>query len=186
MSVIRAGTELAYTVTCLEMTARPAHPPPPLPADARLEAARAPPVWYFLALYDAVGRDYEWVDRFSQDPADLAAFVHSPEVSIHTLIRDGWPQGFFVLDWREPGICDLAYFGLAPEAVGKGLGTALLQAAVSLGWDRPGVYRLTVNTCTLDHPRALGTYRKAGFVPVGTKDSTRILTRDRDTARRSA
>jgi hypothetical protein len=34
----------------------------------------------------------------------------------------GWPQGFFMLDRREAGICDLAYFGLVPEAVGAGWG----------------------------------------------------------------
>ncbi|MEL7173881.1 MAG: N-acetyltransferase, partial [Pseudomonadota bacterium] len=37
---------------------------------------------------------------------------------------------------------------------------------VDTGWQRSGVERMTVNTCTLDHPRALGTYQKAGFVPI--------------------
>jgi ribosomal protein S18 acetylase RimI-like enzyme len=41
---------------------------------------------------------------------------------------------------------------------------------------------MTVNTCTLDHPRALGLYRKMGFRPVRTVDRTRILCRDRDTS----
>jgi hypothetical protein len=42
---------------------------------------------------------------------------------------------------------------------------------------------MTVNTCTLDHPRALDLYRKMGFRPVRTEDHTRILARDRDTSR---
>ena len=35
---------------------------PGLGADRR----RAPPAWYFLGLYDAVGRDYEWTDRIDR------------------------------------------------------------------------------------------------------------------------
>ena len=53
-------------------------------------------------------------------------------------MRAGWPHGFFVLDGRAPGRCDLAYFGLVPEAIGRGLGTFLLQTAVHMAWDRPG------------------------------------------------
>jgi GNAT superfamily N-acetyltransferase len=67
----------------------------------------------------------------------------------------GWPQGFFLLDWRSAGRCDLAYFGLVPQAVGRGLGSWLLQSAILTGWARDGVEKMTVNTCTLDHPRAL-------------------------------
>ena len=35
-----------------------------------------------------------------------------------------------------------------------------------------GANKLTVNTCTLDHPKALGLYQRAGFVPV--RQVTRI------------
>jgi hypothetical protein len=30
----------------------------------------------------------------------------------------------------------------------------------------PGIERMTVNTNTLDHPRAYGLYQEMGFVPV--------------------
>ena len=189
MSVIPAGTEVAYRITYLEMTARPEHAAPPLPDGVRLERAVAPPVWYFLALYDAVGRDYEWRDRFNEardDPAALAGFVGDPRVHLWTALAEGWPQGFFQLDFRDAGTCDLAYFGLVPEAVGRGLGGALLRTALAYGWAGPGVARMTVNTCTLDHPRALDLYRGMGFVPIGTEDRTRILHRDRDTSRHPA
>ena len=84
-----------------------------------------------------------------------------------------------MLDSRDPGICDLAYFGLVPQAVGRGLGTWFLATAVDTGWEQPGTERMTVNTNTLDHPRALGLYQKAGFVPVRREDATRNLTRER-------
>ena len=78
-------------------------------------------------------------------------------------MRAGWPHGFFVLDGRAPERCDLAYFGLVPEAIGRGLGTFLLQTAVHMAWDRPGTAQVTVNTNSLDHPRALPLYQKAGL-----------------------
>jgi hypothetical protein len=66
--------------------------------------------------------------------------------------------------------------------VGTGLGGPLLKTAVAKGWAGDGVSRMTVNTCTLDHPRALPLYRKTGFRPVRTVDRSRILARDRDTS----
>lgn len=186
MSLIPAGTELPYSITYLEMTTQPTMSAPILPGDVRLERAIDPPVWYFLGLYDAVGRDYEWQDRFEQaedDPAALQAFVRDPDVVIWTALKHGWPHGFFMLDWREPGTCDLAYFGLVPQAVGGGLGRTLLETAIFTGWERAGVTKMTVNTCTLDHPRALGLYQKLGFTPVRREERSRVLVYDRDPSR---
>lgn len=181
-TVIPAGTQVPFTITYLEMPDRPSFGPAQLPGDVRLERAIDPPVWYFLALYDAVGREYEWQDRFEQaeeDPEALQAFVRSPDVVIWTAIRNGFPHGFFMLDWREPRACDLAYFGLVPQAVGSGIGPALLQTAITTGWAREGTEKMTVNTCTLDHPAALRLYQKMGFQPVRREERTRVLTFDR-------
>ncbi len=182
MSPIPAGTEVSFTVTYLEMSDRPAYGPAQLPGDIRLERAIDPPVWFFLSLYDAVGREYEWQDRFDQaevDPVALQAFVRDPDVVIWTAMKHGWPHGFFMLDWREAGICDIAYFGLVPQAVGAGLGRALLQTAIATGWTREDVEKMTINTCTLDHPAALPLYQKMGFAPVRRQERTRVLAYDR-------
>ena len=181
MSVLPAGSEVDVTVTYLEMTARPAYDRPSLPLGppTALIPAEAPPVWYFLDLYRAVGEAYEWTDRFDDDREALRTFVQDPSVTLYTLLRTGWPAGFFLLDARKMGVCDLAYFGLVPQAIGMKLGGYLLKTAIHLGWDRPGVERMTVNTCTLDHPRALGLYQKAGFAPVGQKTYTRVLSQPR-------
>jgi len=189
MTVIPAGTEVSFRVTYLEMPDDPGLGAPDLPAGVRLEHALNPPVWFFLSMYDAVGRAYEWRDRFRQAdeaPEDLAAFVGHPLVEMWVAYGKGWPQGFFMLDWRETGMCDLAYFGLVPEAVGAGLGGKLLRTAIAKGWARPGTRKMTVNTCTLDHPRALGLYQKMGFEPVDTEDRIRVLHWDRDTSKHPA
>lgn len=178
----RSGERVDYTVTYLEMTARPAHPRPHMPTGplAMLVAADKPPAWYFLQLYDAVGRDYEWTDQHARPSAELEAFLHHPEVTLCTLIRAGWPHGFFVMDGRARGDCNLSYLGLVPEALGRGLGTFLLYTALHMAWDRPGTTRVTVNTNSLDHPRALPLYQKAGFEPVRRETLSLVLTCDRD------
>jgi GNAT superfamily N-acetyltransferase len=176
-----AGAEIAYTVTFLEMTERPAGPYPPLPTGPAISLIHAekPPLRYFFHLYDSVGEAYEWVDRHGDDPAELTAWLHDENVALYTMLFDGWPGGFFVLDWRAGDACDLAYFGLVPEATGRGLGLWLLGEAIRAGWEREGVEKLTLNTNSLDHPRALPNYQRLGFVPVRREERTRILTRPR-------
>jgi len=180
MFAFKAGETVRYRVTWLEMDKRPGFGWPTLPVgrEAMLVRADTPPWWYFLALYDAVGRDYAWTDKHEMSRDDLNAWIQHPDVALYTLIGQGWPQGFFMLDWRQEGTCDLAYFGLVPEAIGKGLGTWLLKSAILTGWGREGTRRMTVNTCTLDHPRALIQYQRMGFEPVRTEIHSRVLTRD--------
>jgi GNAT superfamily N-acetyltransferase len=183
MTLQKAGTEVAYTITYLEMNARPSYNYPHLPvgSSAALLKAENPPVWYLLSLYDAVGRDYAWEDMHRRPKDEIAQQLERSE--IYTLLEHGWPQGFFMLEDIGEGRTDLAYFGMVPEAVGKGLGRWLLQTAILTAWDRSEIETLTVNTCTLDHPRALALYQKNGFHPVRREEATRILTRDRDLTR---
>jgi GNAT superfamily N-acetyltransferase len=57
---------------------------------------------------------------------------------------------------------EIVYFGIMPQFVGKGLGGALLTAAVERAWQM-GPTRVWVHTCSLDHPSALGNYLARGF-----------------------
>jgi GNAT superfamily N-acetyltransferase len=159
------GRTVDLTITWLAMEERPG-PPPELPWGQRVSllAAEDPPVDYFLYLYRTVGGPYLWIDWLERSREEQSAFVSDPEVTLHTMMLEGWPGGFFMLDTRKAGVCDLSYFGLVPEALGRGLGRWLLGQAIATGWDRPGVERMTVNTCTLDHPAALGLYQRMGFV----------------------
>lgn len=178
-----AGSRVEYRVTTLEMTARPSYDWPHLPADgsaASLLCAEAAPVWYFRALYDAVGRDHAWEDLHDEPDAELAVWLHDPEVRLWTLMRDGWPQGFFILDARMAGETVLNLLGLVPEAIGQGYGRYLVRTAVLTAWARPGLQRLRVETCSLDHPRALAVYQQAGFDVVAQEVRSRVLGRDLD------
>jgi GNAT superfamily N-acetyltransferase len=181
MMLVRAGENCGYVITYLRMDRRPSYPRPALPLgmSAALIGAEKPPVWYFLNLYDAVGADYEWTDQHQAPREELEAYVHHPRMGLWTLLHKGWPAGFYMLDRREEGRCDLAYFGLVPEAIGLGLGKWLLQTSVHAGWDYADTEFMTVQTCTLDHPRALALYHRAGFEPFRQEQKSRILTRDR-------
>lgn len=167
---------LDYTVTYLEMTKRPEGPRRPVPTLPGLMLLKAdkPPTRWFLHLYDSVGADLEWTDWHRRPEAELEAFIGDPKVSLFTAMMQGWTAGFFMLDWRQDGICDLAYLGLAPEAKGRGLGSYMLDTAIRTGWAGEGVSRMTVETCTLDGPRALPMYQRAGFVPIGREDKRRL------------
>lgn len=185
MTLQTSGTEVDYTITYLEMDRRPDWGWPPMPATSSASLLKAvdPPVWWFLALYDAVGRDYAWEDVHTWEHDEIAEWLSSERAALYTLYEGGWPQGFFILNLSNGSVVDLDYFGLVREAIGKGLGGWMLKTAILTAWDHPGTEKLSVNTCTLDHPRALQTYQKHGFVPVRREDRSRILTRDRDLSR---
>jgi GNAT superfamily N-acetyltransferase len=171
-----SGAQVSYTVTYLEARARPerARPHAPLVGGMALHRAVKPPVHFFRYLYDVVGRDYEWTDMHAVSDEEIARFVQDARVSLWVMNLTGWPAGFILLDYREPHACDIAYFGMAPEAIGRGLGDWLLGTGVHMAWDE-GVSRMTVNTCTLDHPRALGAYQRWGFSPVRREERTRRI-----------
>jgi GNAT superfamily N-acetyltransferase len=157
--------EVATVVTTLEMTRRPA--PRPFPdRPLRLVDWRTPDLANYRELFRRIGAPWLWYSRLAMDDAKLAAIVHDPAVTIHAAVdRAGIEVGMLELDFRHPGACELSYFGFVPELAGQGHGKWLMTHALTRAW-RPGVTRVWVHTCTLDHPRALGFYRAQGFTPV--------------------
>ena len=162
-SAVPAG-HVAAVVTSLEMTSRPpprpARPFPPgfelQPLDRTIETYRN--------LYRAVGTEWLWFSRLIMPDDRLRAIIEDPKVEILALRDRGRDAGILELDFREPGTCELAFFGLAPGAVGTGVGRTLKNEAIARAWAKP-IGRFWVHTCTLDHPAALDFYRRSGFVP---------------------
>ncbi len=59
---------------------------------------------------------------------------------------------------------EIAYFGLLPDFIGRGLGGALLTSAIENAWTwSPTPSRIWVHTCNRDHPFALANYQARGF-----------------------
>lgn len=170
-----AKDPLAITITKLEMTSRPSVPRPPIPHDrdggrAMLLKVRQPPVHFYRYLYETVGRPYIWVERRRMTDDALASIIHDAAVEIYVLFCDGAPAGYFELDFGRAPNAELAYFGLIPDFVGRGLGAYMLGVAIDMAWTKQ-ITRLWVHTNTLDHPRALPLYQKMGFSPYAQEKS---------------
>jgi GNAT superfamily N-acetyltransferase len=155
---------IANVVTCLEMTAKPSpevgRPQPGL----TLERWTTPDLASYRALYRRVGEDWLWFSRLFMADEKLNAILGHPQVEAHVLREGGRDIGLLELDFREAGQCELAFFGLVPEAIGKGAGRFLMSRAIELAWARP-IARLWVHTCTFDHPAAAAFYQRSGFRP---------------------
>ena len=160
-----ADEEVATIVTTLEMTRRP--PLRPMPeAPLRLVRWDRPDAEKYRTLFRRVGAPWLWFSRLVMDDAALLRIVHDPAVQVHAAIdRSGIEVGMLELDFRHAGACELAYFALVPELAGRGLGRWLMAEAMARAW-APGVARVWVHTCTLDHPSALNFYRAQGFAAV--------------------
>jgi GNAT superfamily N-acetyltransferase len=153
----------ASVVTHLEMLERaPERACADLPL--RLErVARPDPDWY-LRLFRRVGEPWLWFGRMIMARAELERLLADPMVHVHAVMEGEAELGLLELDFRVTGQCELAYFGLVPEAVGGGAGRWMMNHAIRMAWDE-GITRFHVHTCTLDHPGALEFYRRSGFVP---------------------
>jgi len=153
------------TVTYLEMEAPPGTPPVSLPAE-RIALLRCtePSAGFYRYLYDAVGRPWQWTNRTRLTDAELLEIITDEAVEIYVLYDEGEPAGYVELDRRAAPVIGIAYFGIIEHFIGRRLGPYMLDWAIRLAWSY-GPERLIVDTCTLDHPKALPMYQRAGFTP---------------------
>ena len=156
MDVVRTYLELPTPdafrpAAALSGDARLVHHAPCAPADYR-------------RLYTAVGGPWHWRDRLAWDESTLRSHLESPAIDVWELLVDDESAGYFELRKSGADEVEIAYFGLVPAFIGRGLGGALLTAAVQEAW-RFGGRRVWLHTCTLDSPHALPNYKARGFRP---------------------
>ena len=160
-SDVPAG-KLASVVTCLEMLA---------PATIRagradvpwvLRRVTSPGVDWYRELFGRIGAEWLWFSRLAMPAASLETILRDPAVEIYALNAGGRDEGLLELDFREPGECEVAFFGLTQAMLGQGAGRWLMNRALEFAWVHP-INRLWVHTCTLDHPDALSFYLRSGF-----------------------
>ncbi len=153
--------QLAVVVTYLEMTRRAETPVPA--SNLRLQPVQ-PDIAAYRQLFRDVGARWLWFSRLIMDDGKLQAILSDPDTAIFQVIQpDGGTAGLLELDYGQSGECEISFLGLVPELAGQGHGRWLLGEAVQRAW-RPGVRRVHVHTCTLDHPAALSAYRRSGFI----------------------
>lgn len=150
---------VATVVTFLEMDSPP--PEGPLPASPfRLERWEEPEPGPYRDLFRRVGGPWLWYSRLAMTDAELLAQFGEVHVARG---EDGAALGFVELDFGAPGECLIRFLGLVPEHAGRGHGRWLFAETLRRAW-RPGVARVCVTTCSLDHPAALPAYLRAGFI----------------------
>jgi GNAT superfamily N-acetyltransferase len=152
--------QVATIVTHLEMLEKPALPR----IESRLVAERwpNPAVADYCQLFRKVGEPWLWTSRLVMNQRQLETILHDPAVEI-SIVSDGEEAvGFIELDFREPGQCEIAFFGLIPGCNGKGHGRWMMNQALEQAW-RDGIKRVWLHSCTEDSPRALPFYQRCGF-----------------------
>jgi GNAT superfamily N-acetyltransferase len=153
----------AVTTYHLEMTDLAAlRPARTTGIDLEIKQARVPCPELNRFFYTAVGGDWFWIDRLSWNYERWQAYLGRPELETWIGYHAGTPAGYFELEAQLGSNVEIVYFGILPQFVGKGLGGAMLTAAVQRAWQM-GPTRVWVHTCTLDHPSALGNYLARGF-----------------------
>lgn len=155
---------IASVVTYLDSRTPPAEPVPAAPAGWTLDHLPRPASDRYRHLFRRIGEPWLWYSRLRLDEAALRRILDDPAVEVRVLQIDGRDEGLVELDRRSPPDVELAFFGVAPSLIGRGAGRFLMGHALAAAWTG-GTERVWVHTCTLDHPGALGFYRKMGFRP---------------------
>jgi GNAT superfamily N-acetyltransferase len=155
---IPAG-HVGAVVTFLEMDERPKPRPMPDPQGLRMVPWRNVDPGKYRILFARVGGRWLWYSRLAMSDEALIAQLGE----VHAVVdRRGIEVGMIELEFAAPALCTIRFLGLVPELAGRGLGPWLFAETLARAW-RPGVERVKVNTCSLDHPAALPAYLKAGF-----------------------
>lgn len=131
-------------------------------------------------LYAAVGGDWSWTDRLPWSLGQWNEWLARPGSETWVSWINGTPAGYVELaaETRDDAThVEIAYFGLLPRFIGRGLGGQLLTEGIRNAWslrDRsrelPQVSRVWVHTCTLDGPHALQNYTARGFQIYNTSE----------------
>ncbi len=156
------NTKIAAVATYLDLHSPPAPVEPPQPGLVLRHLAN-PDLDEYLRLYTAIGEPWLWFSRRVMPRTAVAQVLGDPAVEVHVAYADDCAAGLIELDFRDPLAVEIAFFGVTPEFVGRGLGKWLMGRAIALAQRAPA-RRIWLHTCTLDHPRALPFYLAHGFV----------------------
>jgi GNAT superfamily N-acetyltransferase len=123
------------------------------------------PNWKFnREMYFKVGEQWKWIDKRPWTEAQWQEWASDPNLRTFAGYCGDEVAGYFELHRDTEEAIEVAYFGLLPEFIGRGLGGALLTSAIETAWGwAPMPRRVWVHTCNRDHPNALANYQARGF-----------------------
>src|SRR5271154_5638471 len=103
----RLMEQVEVTVYYLEMLA-PSHRSVLAPRDGlKVLHVESPTVPYYRSLYNAVGKDFNWMSRRKMSDEALAAIISDPLNELHVLHIENEPAGLAELDRRQPNEIEL-------------------------------------------------------------------------------
>lgn len=172
---MNAANAVAVTRWHLEMRApaqlKPSRTPDPAPAIVRAEVP-SPALNRFL--YTSVGGAWHWTDRLPWTWSRWMEWLDRPQLQTWVMYVSGTPAGYFELEQQDGGNVEIAYFGIAPDFIGRKLGGHLLTVCLQKAW-ATGAQRVWVHTCTLDHPAALKNYQARGMTVFKEETEMKVL-----------
>ena len=113
--------------------------------------------------YKQIGKKHMWVDRLAWDENQWIKYINNSSVKTYTLKDNNNFAGYFEQIFDQKKLeCEIAYFGILQDYVGKRLGGYLLSEAIKKSF-LMGANRVWVHTCSLDHKHALKNYLSRGM-----------------------
>src|SRR5439155_3582075 len=89
-------------------------------------------------LYFRVGDQWEWIGKRPWTDAQWQDYATTPELRTFAAYYDDMLAGYYELRRDAGGGVEIAYFGLLPEFIGRGLGGVLLTSTIEEAWARRG------------------------------------------------
>ena len=114
-------------------------------------------------LYKQIGKKHRWIDRLEWNDQKWIEYVNNENADTYVLKDKENLIGYFELikqlDKKE---CEIGYFGILPEFIGKKYGGFLLSEAIREVFKK-NFKRVWLHTCSLDHKNALNNYISRGM-----------------------
>lgn len=158
--------KIASVVTLLDMTAPPAPRADPPHDGWELRHMPRPDLGWYRDLFRRIGEEWLWFSRLRLSDEQLAEIVHDPRVEVHALWVGDRAEGLLELEFSPSGVCEISFFGLTRQLLGRGAGRWLMNRAQAIAWGRP-IHRVCLKTCSSDHHGALAFYLRTGFRAYG-------------------
>jgi ribosomal protein S18 acetylase RimI-like enzyme len=121
--------------------------------------------------YKQIGKKHQWVDRLVWKDKDWIKYVSNENLKTYIIKEDEELVGYFELIF-DKNECEIAYFGILEEYIGKSLGGYLLSEAIKIAFEKK-VKRIWVHTCSLDHQNAFLNYQARGMTIFKTEELKR-------------
>ena len=132
-------------------------------SDLYLEKVNPPNFQLNKFFYKEIGKKHSWTDRLVWDEKKWIHYLEDSRVNTYILKHNNDFIGYFEQIFDKNNLdCEIAYFGILEEYIGKKLGGYLLSEAIKISFNI-GSKRIWVHTCSLDHKNALQNYLSRGM-----------------------